>query len=41
VSRVTAGRRYAFLPFLYDDEAARIREQNNRFLDESVGTYRR
>jgi predicted 2-oxoglutarate/Fe(II)-dependent dioxygenase YbiX/peroxiredoxin len=41
VSRVTAGRRYAFLPFLYDDEAARVREENNRFLDESVGTYRR
>jgi predicted 2-oxoglutarate/Fe(II)-dependent dioxygenase YbiX/peroxiredoxin len=28
VSRVTAGRRYAFLPFLYDDAAARIREAN-------------
>jgi predicted 2-oxoglutarate/Fe(II)-dependent dioxygenase YbiX len=41
VNRVTAGRRYAFLPFLYDDEAARIREENNRFLDDSVGAYRR
>ena len=30
VSTVTAGRRYAFLPFLYDDAAARIREQNAR-----------
>ena len=27
-------------PFLYDDEAARIREENNRFLDERVGAYR-
>ena len=28
VSRVTAGRRYAFLPFLYDEEAAKLRERN-------------
>ncbi|MER2266937.1 2OG-Fe(II) oxygenase family protein [Methylobacterium oxalidis] len=28
VSRVTAGRRYAFLPFLYDEAAAKIREAN-------------
>jgi predicted 2-oxoglutarate/Fe(II)-dependent dioxygenase YbiX len=28
VSLVTAGRRYAFLPFLYDEPAARIREAN-------------
>jgi len=28
VSRVTRGRRFAFLPFLYDEAAARIREQN-------------
>lgn len=28
VSAVTAGRRFAFLPFLYDDAAARIREAN-------------
>lgn len=40
VSKVTSGRRYAFLPFLYDDEAARIRETNNRFLDQGVGDYR-
>jgi peroxiredoxin/predicted 2-oxoglutarate/Fe(II)-dependent dioxygenase YbiX len=40
VSKVTAGRRYAFLPFLYDDEAAKIREANNQFLSESVGAYR-
>ncbi|MCK8785204.1 2OG-Fe(II) oxygenase [Roseomonas sp. NAR14] len=29
---VTAGRRYAFLPFLYDEEAARIREANRGFI---------
>ena len=29
---VTRGRRYVFLPFLYDDEAAQIREQNRCFL---------
>lgn len=28
VGRVTAGRRYAFLPFLYDEEAAQIRSRN-------------
>ncbi|MFN4155453.1 MAG: 2OG-Fe(II) oxygenase [Paracoccaceae bacterium] len=28
VSTVTKGRRYAFLPFLYDDAAARIRQAN-------------
>jgi predicted 2-oxoglutarate/Fe(II)-dependent dioxygenase YbiX/peroxiredoxin len=40
VSKVTRGRRYAFLPFLYDDEAAAIREANNRFLGEGVGAYK-
>lgn len=30
---VTRGRRYAFLPFFYDEEGQRIREQNNAFLD--------
>lgn len=28
VARVTSGTRYAFLPFLYDDAAAKIREAN-------------
>ena len=36
---VTKGRRYAFLPFLYDDAAAAIREANNRFLGDDVGVY--
>ena len=40
VSKVTRGRRYAFLPFLYDDAAARIREQNNPHLGDGVGTYK-
>jgi peroxiredoxin/predicted 2-oxoglutarate/Fe(II)-dependent dioxygenase YbiX len=40
VSAVTRGRRYAFLPFIYDDEAARIREANNAHLGEGVGAYR-
>ncbi|TXM63715.1 redoxin domain-containing protein [Methylobacterium sp. WL12] len=39
VSRVTQGRRYAFLPFLYDDAAARIREANDPFL-EGGGSYK-
>jgi predicted 2-oxoglutarate/Fe(II)-dependent dioxygenase YbiX len=40
VSPVTAGRRLAFLPFLYDDAAAKQREANNAFLGDGVGTYR-
>jgi len=39
-SEVTRGTRYAFLPFLYDDAAAKIREQNNRFLGKDVGAYK-
>lgn len=39
VSMVTRGRRYAFLPFLYDDAAAKTREANNAFLGEGVGGY--
>ena len=40
VSKVTSGRRYAFLPFLYDEEAAKIRETNNQFLGEGMSSYR-
>jgi predicted 2-oxoglutarate/Fe(II)-dependent dioxygenase YbiX/peroxiredoxin len=29
---ITKGKRYAFLPFLYDDEAAKIRQQNLNYL---------
>lgn len=39
VSRVTRGSRYAFLPFLYDDAAAALREANNKFLGEGVDQY--
>jgi predicted 2-oxoglutarate/Fe(II)-dependent dioxygenase YbiX len=35
VSRVTQGRRYAFLPFLYDETGARIRAQNAGLVDSS------
>jgi predicted 2-oxoglutarate/Fe(II)-dependent dioxygenase YbiX len=37
---VTRGTRYAFLPFLYDDSAARQREENNPHLGEGVGAYK-
>jgi predicted 2-oxoglutarate/Fe(II)-dependent dioxygenase YbiX/peroxiredoxin len=36
---VTSGRRYAFLPFLYDEAAAQIRLANNRYLGAGVGAY--
>jgi predicted 2-oxoglutarate/Fe(II)-dependent dioxygenase YbiX/peroxiredoxin len=38
---VTRGKRYAFLPFLYDEAAAELREKNNAYLGEEVGRYRR
>lgn len=38
---VTKGTRYVFLPFVYDEAAAAIREANNTFLAEDVGQYRR
>jgi len=37
---VTRGTRFAFLPFLYDDAAARLREANNPHLDEGIGAYK-
>jgi len=36
---VTRGRRYAFLPFLYDEAAAKLRLENNPYLDETIGAY--
>lgn len=33
VMQVTAGERFAFLPFLYDDAAAAIRAENAKFVD--------
>lgn len=40
VTPMTRGKRYAFLPFLYDDAAARQREENNARLAEGVGKYK-
>jgi peroxiredoxin len=31
-TRITAGKRYAFLPFLYDEAAAKIRQENLKYL---------
>lgn len=36
---VTRGDRYAFLPFLYDEEAAKVRHANNPHLSEEVAPY--
>ena len=36
---VTKGRRYAFLPFLYDDDGARIRERNLPHVAPALQTY--
>ncbi|MDE1151691.1 MAG: 2OG-Fe(II) oxygenase [Micavibrio sp.] len=33
VTPVTAGRRFAFLPFLYDEAAAKVRAENQHFLN--------
>ncbi len=38
-TKMTRGVRLAFLPFLYDDEAAALRERNNPFLGEGVAPY--
>lgn len=39
VTPVTQGKRYAFLPFLYDEAAAKLREENARFLAQG-GAYK-
>ncbi len=33
VTTMRSGKRYAFLPFLYDDAAAKLREENLKFLE--------
>jgi predicted 2-oxoglutarate/Fe(II)-dependent dioxygenase YbiX len=38
VRPVTAGERFAFLPFLYDDAAAEIRRQNAQYLEGAAGS---
>lgn len=40
VTPVTRGERFAFLPFLYDEAAARLREENSKYLDDGLGAYR-
>ncbi len=37
---VTAGKRFAFLPFLYDDAAAKIRLENQQYLADGVPRYK-
>jgi hypothetical protein len=37
---VTSGSRYAFLPFLYDDEGARLRERNLPHVEPELQGYR-
>lgn len=37
---VTRGKRYVYLPFLYDEAGAALREKNNAFLDPAIGQYR-
>lgn len=37
---VRRGRRYAFLPFLYDEAAAQVREENARFVGQDGYQYR-
>lgn len=37
---ITRGERFAYLPFLYDDAGAQIREANAGYLDDAVGGYR-
>jgi hypothetical protein len=36
---VTSGQRFAFLPFLYDEAASKVRVENNKYLDESIKPY--
>jgi peroxiredoxin len=37
---VTSGRRFAFLPFLYDEAGASLRQANAHFLEGSLSNYR-
>ncbi|MCL4764609.1 MAG: redoxin domain-containing protein [Hyphomicrobiaceae bacterium] len=39
VTMVTRGRRYAFLPFLFDDAAAKIRDRNAKALADEPGQH--
>jgi predicted 2-oxoglutarate/Fe(II)-dependent dioxygenase YbiX len=37
---VTKGRRFCFLPFLYDEAAAKIREDNSGYLADNLAAYK-
>jgi predicted 2-oxoglutarate/Fe(II)-dependent dioxygenase YbiX/peroxiredoxin len=37
---VTRGKRYAFLPFLYDEHGARLREENMKYVAPEISGYR-
>jgi predicted 2-oxoglutarate/Fe(II)-dependent dioxygenase YbiX/peroxiredoxin len=37
---VTKGRRFALLPFLYDEAGAKLREENARFMEGELADYR-
>jgi predicted 2-oxoglutarate/Fe(II)-dependent dioxygenase YbiX/peroxiredoxin len=37
---VTKGRRFVFVPFLYDEAGARVREANMQFVDPSIQGYK-
>jgi len=37
---VTRGRRYALLPFFYDEAAAKLRERNTAFVTPELADYR-
>lgn len=37
---VTKGRRFAFLPFLYDDAGAELRERNAKYLEGDLANYK-
>ncbi len=37
---VTRGKRYAFLPFLYDEAGAALREQNMKYVSPEISGYR-
>jgi predicted 2-oxoglutarate/Fe(II)-dependent dioxygenase YbiX len=37
---VTKGRRFVFVPFLYDEAGARVREANMQFVDSSIQGYK-
>lgn len=39
-TRVTRGERFAFLPFLYDEAGAKLREANAAFVDNNASEYR-